>query len=346
MSCENCQFQRHIKSEDENQYYTDTSVTGCGKLNTFDWLNNISDPGKTDIVEIRFKNTRKEFYRNSEGFRIRAGDVVAVEADRGHDIGIISLTGSAAALQYRRKNNGSPVETLNVIYRKAGKHDIDRWIETRELENPVMIKAREIARELGLNMKIGDVEFQGDGTAATFYYTADTRVDFRDLIRIYAKEFNVRINMRQIGARQEAGRIGGIGSCGRELCCSTWRTEFPSVSSIAARKQNLSPNAEKWLGQCGKLKCCLMYELDTYLEAGADFPKELLELETKKGIAYPRRVDILTKTVWYSYDRSSDTGLIPLSTEKIKVIIMMNKKSRLPAGLTETEETVPSKNKD
>ncbi len=337
MGCESCRFHKNDKKNINSAEISASDLDSCNKLNVYDWLNDISDPSVPELAEVRFKNTRKEFYINSGEVRIKSGDIVAVEATRGHDIGIVSLTGRMAYMQFRRKVAEGDIHTLKKIYRKASTHDMSLWTDAKEREQPTMIKARQIAGDMDLQMKIGDVEFQGDRSAATFYYTADKRVDFRELIKVYEKEFGVRILMHQIGMRQEAGRIGGIGSCGRELCCSTWKTKLNSVSIDAARYQELSPNAQKLVGQCGKLKCCLMYELEVYLEALDDFPEELLELETKKGIAYPGRIEALRKTVWYSYEKQQHQGLIPLSTERIKQIIMMNKKGSLPEDLIESD---------
>ena len=237
-------------------------------------------------------------------------------------------------LQYKRKVDAGENYTLQKIYRKATHADIENWNKSKARENPTMIKSRQIANQLGLEMKISDVEFQGDNSKATFYYTADGRVDFRELIKVLANEFAVRIEMKQIGARQEAGRIGGIGSCGRELCCSTWKTDLNSVPLEASRHQDLSPKAQFLTGKCGKLKCCLMYELDEYLEAWEDFPEHLLQLETEKGTAYKQKVDVLRKTVWYSYQNVYLPELIPVSTKRIREIIMMNKKGKKPKDLS------------
>lgn len=312
------------------------ACNGCNKLDAYNWLGDLPmNSNDSDIVEVRFKNTRKEFFRNSLELKLKANDVIAVEASVGHDIGTVSLVGYLAEKQFKRKYPENEKVNLKSIYRKAGHIDIQTWEEAKQLEHLTMIKARQFALSLGLDMKISDVEFQGDKKKATFYYIAEGRVDFRELIKIYAEEFKVKIEMRQIGSRQEAGRIGGIGSCGRELCCSSWRSKLPTVPQNAIVKQNLPPGNEKYLGQCGKLKCCLMYELDTYLEARADFPKELLEIETKKGIAYPYKIDILTKTVWYSYQQQQPTDLVRLTLERVKEIIMLNKKGEKINALEE-----------
>ena len=251
---------------------------GCNKLTVFDWLSNMSLPNGEKpfpCVEVRFKNGRKHYYRNSENLSLSMGDIVATQAQFGHDIGMVTLTGELVKIQMKRKKiDPSDEENVLKIYRKASEKDINIWQTARDREEPMKVKARQFAIDLKLEMKISDIEFQGDGSKATFYYTAEDRVDFRELIKVYAREFKTRIEMRQVGFRQEAARLGGIGSCGRELCCSTWLTDFRSVSTSAARYQQLSLNPLKLAGQCGKLKCCLNYELDTYLEALESFPKK------------------------------------------------------------------------
>lgn len=281
------------------------STGGCGShFAVFDWLSNMELPAgqkKFDAVEVRFKNGRKEFYRNVNDLSIAIGDVVATEASPGHDIGVVSLSGELVKVQMRKKGV-DPYEKIGKIYRKATQKDIDIWHAGRKREEDIKLKARKIATNLGLVMKISDVEFQGDGSKATFYYTADHRVDFRQLIKEFAHEFRTRIEMKQIGLRQEASRIGGIGPCGRELCCSTWLTDFRSVSTSAARYQQLSLNPQKLAGQCGKLKCCLNYELDSYLDALKGFPKKEIKLETKKGRAVCQKMDIFKGIIWYAYE--------------------------------------------
>lgn len=316
---------------------------GCNKLNTHDWLSDLPDnSNETDVVEIRFKSTRKDFYKNVNGLSVKRGDVVAVEASPGHDIGVVSLTGRLAELQMRKLNLKPKSYNFKKVYRKAKDADIDKWKSAQEKEKPTMVRARQIAKDLGLEMKIGDVEYQGDNTKAIFYYIADGRVDFRELIKVYAREFSVRIEMKQIGARQEAGLIGGIGSCGRELCCSSWRTQFSSVTTDAIRYQELPVNAQKLAGQCGKLKCCLMYELDTYLDARESFPKQLLELETTDGIAYHHKTDVLKKEIWYSFDKNVPVNLTSVPLERVKEVIMLNKKGQKVDKLI--EESVVSDN--
>jgi cell fate regulator YaaT (PSP1 superfamily) len=303
------------------------------KNTAYDWLKNIPDAGASKIVEISFKNNRKEFYVNQNNLPIKRGDYVAVQCESGHGLGVVSLTGKMAELQLKRKS--PPNKPDKIIYRIASKYDIEKLTKARLKEKPVMIKARQLAHKLELDMKISDVEFQGDGGKATFYYIADGRVDFRELIKHYAQEFNVRIEMRQIGARQESALIGGIGSCGRELCCSSWRNKFDSVSTTAARIQELPHNAQKLTGQCGKLKCCLMYELDQYIEAHEDFPDVLLELETERGIAYPFKKDLLKKLVYYSVGAKDSPEIVSVSLERVKEIIQMNKKGIKPYNLLE-----------
>lgn len=310
------------------------------KLAVFDWLNDIELPhGQTmfDCVEIRFKNSRKEFYRNTENLSLNVGDVVAVEAQSGHDMGIISLTGELVKKQMRKRKIAFDSEDVKKVYRMAKKTDIDKWIEAQNREVDTMYKARTIAIALGLQMKISDVEYQGDNTKATFYYTAEGRVDFRELIKKLADEFKIRIEMKQIGVRQEASRLGGIGSCGRELCCSTWLTDFRSVSTSAARYQQLSLNPQKLAGQCGKLKCCLNYELDGYVEALKEFPDTNIKLKTKKGQAFYRKMDIFKNMMWYSY-QDEPLKFIELKLDRVNQIVEMNKKGEQPNDLMDFVE--------
>lgn len=309
---------------------------GCKKLNVFDWLANMELPGGQpvfDIVEVRFKNSRKDFYRNVNNLQLHVGDAIAVEASPGHDIGVVSISGELVRLQMKKKSVASTSEEIKKVYRKAKPNDIEKWHEAQNLEQETMYRARTIAIKLNLQMKISDVEYQGDKTKAVFYYTADDRVDFRELIKVLADEFKVRIEMRQIGARQEAGRLGGIGSCGRELCCATWLTDFRSVSTSAARYQQLSLNPMKLAGQCGKLKCCLNYELDSYLDALKDFPEvNNVKLETEKGRAFHQKTDIFKRTMFFSYTSEPD-NFIPLSVDRVKEVIEMNKTGLKPADL-------------
>jgi cell fate regulator YaaT (PSP1 superfamily) len=277
----------------------------CNKLTVFDWLSNMSLPNGEEPfnwVEVRFKNGRKVYYKNSENITLSIGDVVATQATSGHDVGMVTLTGELVRVQMKRKNISEDDPEAQKIYRKASQKDIDIWSAARDKEEPMKVKARQFAINLKLQMKISDIEFQGDGSKATFYYTAEDRVDFRELIKVFAKEFRTRIEMKQVGFRQEAARLGGIGSCGRELCCSTWLTDFRSVSTSAARYQQLSLNPQKLAGQCGKLKCCLNYELDTYLDALKDFPKSDVKLITEKGKAVCQKTDIFKRHMWFAYE--------------------------------------------
>ena len=306
----------------------------CNKLLVFDWLSNMTLPGGQepfDAAEIRFKNGRKEFFRNTEKLTLAIGDIVATEASPGHDIGIVTLTGELVKIQMKKKGE-NPDKELAKIYRKASQRDIDIWTEARNKEEIVRMRAREIAINLKLEMKISDVEFQGDGSKATFYYTANDRVDFRQLIKEFAQEFKVRIEMKQVGFRQEAARLGGIGSCGRELCCSTWLTDFRSVNTSAARYQQLSLNPQKLAGQCGKLKCCLNYELDTYLDALKDMPDIDTKLYTEKGDAYCQKIDIFKGIMWFSYANAPAQWLV-LPVSKVKEILAVNKKKERVAAL-------------
>lgn len=327
-----------------------TGEGGCNKLNVFDWLANMELPSGQapfDIVEIRFKNSRKDFFKNVNNLQMNVGDIVAVEASPGHDIGVVSITGELVRLQMKKKNILPESEEVKKVYRKAKPNDIEKWQEAQALEKATMYRARTMAIQLNLQMKISDVEYQGDKTKAIFYYTADERVDFRELIKVMADEFKVRIEMRQIGARQEAGRLGGIGSCGRELCCSTWLTDFRTVSTSAARYQQLSLNPMKLAGQCGKLKCCLNYELDSYLDALKDFPEvNNVKLETEKGRAFHQKTDIFKRTMFFSYFDEPD-NFIPLSVDRVKEVMEMNKNGVKPASIeTKVEFKVVEKKLD
>ena len=310
---------------------------GCNKLTVFDWLSNMSLPGNQEPfngVEVRFKNGRKHFYQNPEKITLSIGDVVATEATSGHDIGIVTLTGELVRVQMKKKKENPNPEALPKIYRKASQKDIDMWQKVRDREAEVQKRSREIAIRLGLQMKISDVEFQGDGSKVIFYYTAEERVDFRELIKEFARAFSTRIEMKQVGFRQEAARLGGIGSCGRELCCSTWLTDFRSVNTSAARYQQLSLNPQKLAGQCGKLKCCLNYELDTYLEALEEFPKSDVKLFTEKGAAVCQKSDIFKRMLWYAYEKEG-MNWHPLDLDKVNEIIELNKKGKKVASLEE-----------
>jgi len=310
------------------------NTDSCNKLNAIDWLKDIPETASsyTDIVEVRFKNTRKGFYRNVNNIDLQVGDFVAVEASPGHDIGVVSIKGPLIKFQLKKAKVDINSE-FKKIYRKARVSDIEKFKQVVAREDQVMLRSRQIAESLNLNMKIGDVEFQGDGTKAIFYYIADERVDFRELIKIMAEEFKIRIEMKQIGARQEAGRIGGIGHCGRELCCTTWITNFVSVSTNSARHQELSLNPQKLAGQCGKLKCCLNYELDAYIDAQKDFPNVRQPLETMDGTAYHQKTDIFKRVMWYSYDQHSSTNITVVSIDRVKEIMEMNKLGKKPDTL-------------
>lgn len=314
----------------------DFKARGCGscgkhgssaKLYVYDWLSDIKDTISTsNLIEVRFKNTRKDYYQNPNNIRLKIGDIVAVEASPGHDIGVVSLTGDLVLEQMKKHKVTYVNGELRKIYRKAKPADIDKWKEAIALEHETMIKSRQITADLGLNMKIGDVEYQGDRTKAIFYYIADERVDFRQLIKVLAERFRIRIEMKQIGARQEAGRIGGIGPCGRELCCSTWISNFVSVTTTAARYQEISLNPQKLAGQCSKLKCCLNYELDCYIDAQKDFPSATVPLKTKNGDYIFLKADIFKRLLWYAPADTAPMGQIAISVDRAKDVIVRNRK--------------------
>ncbi len=309
----------------------------CNKLTVFDWLSNMKTAdGKSnfDCVEVRFKNGRKEFYRNTDNLSLTIGDIVATEAQSGHDVGIVSLTGELVKIQMKRKKISPNSKEIQKIYRKASQKDIDTWQDARSREEAIKIKAREIALTVNLEMKISDIEFQGDGSKASFYYTSTERVDFRQLIKEFAKEFGIRIDMKQIGSRQEASRLGGIGSCGRELCCSTWLTDFRSVNTSAARYQQLSLNPQKLAGQCGKLKCCLNYELDSYQDALKEFPSMETVIATEKGDAVCHKIDIFKGLMWFSY-KNDFSNWHMIKIEEVKKMIQLNKEKKTVAALEE-----------
>ena len=319
------------------------SSGGCNKLEVYDWLANVALPSGQapyDIVEVRFKNSRKEFYRNAKNTTLQAGDVLVVEGSPGFDVGVVSVVGELARIQVKKKSPGFKPMEAKKIKRIAEQEEIDKWIKARSLEKEAMYKSRTLAVNLDLQMKISDVEYQADLTKATFFYTAEGRVDFRQLIRDMANEFKVRVEMRQIGSRQEAARLGGIGSCGRELCCSTWLTDFRSVSTSAARYQQLSLNPQKLAGQCGKLKCCLNYELDMYLDAMKAFPKGDLKLRTEKGSAIHIKTDVFKQEMWYAYEGDFSSGLFPLKPERVREIIRINKDGKKPIDLKGFMEVV------
>ena len=321
----------------------------CNKLTVFDWLSNMSAPNGEapfDCVEVRFKNGRKEFYRNTEKLTLSIGDIVATLASPGHDIGIVTLTGELVRVQMKKKGVNPESPEILKIYRKASQKDIDIWSAARDREEPMKVRARELAIQQKLEMKISDIEFQGDGSKATFYYTANDRVDFRLLIKDFAKEFNTRIEMKQVGFRQEASRLGGIGSCGRELCCSTWLTDFRSVNTSAARYQQLSLNPQKLAGQCGKLKCCLNYELDTYMDALKDFPDFDTKLVTEKGDAICQKQDIFKGLMWFAYTNNFANWHV-LNIEQVKEIVAENKLKNKVSSLEDFAiETVDEQEKN
>ncbi len=316
----------------------------CAKLHVTDWLSDIKTaiPGD-DIVEVRFKNTRKDYYRNVNNLNLNVGDLIAVEGSPGHDIGIVSVKGELVFEQMKRHkvtlNNGE----FRKVYRKAKEVDIDKWKEAISLEHETMIKSRQIVQDLGLNMKIGDVEYQGDRTKAIFYYIADGRVDFRQLIKVLAETFRIRIEMKQIGARQEAGRIGGIGPCGRELCCSTWMNNFVSVSTNAARYQEISLNPQKLAGQCGKLKCCLNFEVDTYVDAQRDFPSNNIPLHSENLTYHFFKADILGGIYWYAPQGNGPATLIPVPVDRVKEVQRMNRNGKKPERLVADNFDVAAK---
>lgn len=310
---------------------------GQNKLNSYNWLGDLPPDGRdNEVIEVRFKNTRKAFFRNINNIRLELGNVVAVEASPGHDIGRVSMIGKLVDIQMKQQKNIPDLEELKKIYRKAKEVDIEKWDEARSLEIPTMLSSRKIAAELHLNMKIGDVEYQGDKTKAIFYYIADVRVDFRQLIKQLADKFRVRIEMRQIGARQEAGRIGGIGSCGRELCCSSYMKNFVSVTTAHARIQDLSLNPQKLAGQCGKLKCCLNYEIDGYVDKQKSFPAKNIALETQNGTAHFVKMEIYKGVFWYSFDKNSIVNLTAVPVERVREIQGLNRNGEKPERLVET----------
>ncbi len=306
----------------------------CAKLHATDWMKDINSIGNVDnIIEVRFKNTRKDYYRNVNNLKLQVGDLVAVEANPGHDIGIVSFMGELVAEQMKKHKVTLVNGDFRKVYRKAKAVDIDKWKEAISLEYDTMIKSREIAADLHLEMKIGDVEYQGDGTKAIFYYIADERVDFRQLIRVLADEFRIRIEMKQIGARQEAGRIGGIGPCGRELCCATWISNFVSVTTNAARYQEISLNPQKLAGQCGKLKCCLNFEVDTYIDAQKNFPPTDVKLETEAGSYEFLKADVFKGIFWYAPRTNGPSGQVAIPVKVVKQIQQLNRQGKKPEKL-------------
>ncbi len=334
MGCASCGSANGSPAGCENNGHC--SSGGCNRLNTYDWLAtlDIYDPSGIQVVEISYKNgARKEFCHCPEYLQVSAGDMVVIDEGNGFNVGRIGLTGEMVRLQMRKKNV-SEERFLHAVVRKAHDRDLQRLSEARAVEKDVLIRGRAIARTLGLEMKIADVEFRGDGRKATFYYTAEGRIDFRELVRHYAKEFRVKIEMRQIGARQESGRIGGLGSCGRELCCSTWLTDFKSVNTSAARYQNLSINQTKLSGQCGRLKCCLNYELDTYLDAIRDFPDDVEVLRTSKEKATLIKTDIFKRLMYYAYETDrGKSNIVAVPVTRVKEVKAMNRRGEFPEAL-------------
>lgn len=315
---------------------------GCNKMNVFDWLSNMDMPARDrfDVVEVRFKGGNKDFYRNTEKLALTTGDAVIVEAQNGHHLGHVSLQGELVRLQMQKKkvaNDG----TIKKIYRMASQRDIEKHEEVKKRELPTLYRTREIVKQMKVGMKLSDVEFQSDNTRATFFYSAEDRVDFRELIKVLAGEFKVRVEMRQISLRQEAGRLGGIGVCGRELCCSTWLGDFKNVTTSAARYQSLSLNPSKLSGQCGRLKCCLNYELETYMDALRDIPKVEGPIKTEQGEAYLQKTDIFRKIMWFGYSQR-DTWY-PLSVDRVNEILKLNQEGKKPATLEQdmAEKKIP-----
>lgn len=340
MGCGSC-TKFKVGNEESIKSSATCDINGTNKLQVFDWLANIDLPESeliSDYIEVRFKNSRKEIFTNPFKLQLFAGDVVVVDSKPGYDVGVISLTGRLVKFQLKRKKQYTSESEFRKILRKASQDEINKWQNVRDLEKDAMYKTRELARELSLSMKISDVEYQGDKSKATFYYTAEERVDFRVLIKNMAEHFKVRIEMRQIGNRQEAGRLGGIGSCGRELCCSTWLTDFRSVSTSAARYQQLSLNPQKLTGQCGKLKCCLNYELDMYLDSIKEMPKTSIVLKSEKEDAVHFKTDIFKKEIWYVAKGSDNKIPFKLKSGQVHEIIEMNKNGIKPSSFFELIE--------
>jgi len=334
MGCANCGSENGSPSGCQNNGHCASG--GCNRMNTYDWLatKDIYDPSGFNVVEVSYKNgARKEFCHCPEYIHVNAGDMVVIDEGNGFNIGRVGLTGELVRLQMRKKSI-SEDRYFHAVVRRTNERDLQRLNEARSLEKETLVKARAIARTLGLEMKIADIEFRGDGRKATFYYTAEGRIDFRELVRNYAREFRVKVEMRQIGARQESARIGGLGSCGRELCCSTWLTDFKSVNTSAARYQNLSINQTKLSGQCGRLKCCLNYELDTYLDALQDFPEDVDILKTKKGRASLLKTDIFKRLIYYTYEvERGKSTVVAVSVDRVKEIKRFNQKGEFPDDL-------------
>ena len=311
----------------------ESETRSCSKVTSCNWMRGIRQPGikPFDCVEVRFKNNRKDFYRLPDGLEVTEGDVVAVEGSPGHDIGIVSLTGEVCRIQMKKRRVNPEDENVRKLFRRAKSTDLERWVASLKNENEALLKTRRIAQDLNLEMKVNDVEYQGDNAKAIFYYTADDRVDFRTLIKVLAEEFHVRIEMKQIGVRQEAGKVGGLGTCGRELCCSTWLTNFKSVTTSAAKTQQILPNPQKLAGQCGKLKCCLNFECEVYADALKKFPPANISIRFKKGLAMYKKTDVFRGIMWYAYENESDLYAIP--AESVKQLIEMNRHQEYPERL-------------
>ena len=312
---------------------SETETRSCSKVTSCNWMRGIRQPGGTpfDCVEVRFKNNRKDFYRLPDGLEVTEGDVVAVEGIPGHDVGIVSLTGEVCRIQMKKRRVDPESESIKKLFRRAKSIDIEKWASGLKDEHNTLLKTRRIAQDLGLDMKVNDVEYQGDHSKAIFYYTAEDRVDFRNLIKVLAEEFHVRIEMKQIGVRQEAGKVGGLGTCGRELCCSTWLTNFKSVTTNAAKIQQILPNPQKLAGQCGKLKCCLNFECEVYADALKQFPPANTPIRFKKGLALYKKTDVFRGIMWYAYEGDSELYAIP--AESVKKIIEMNHNQEYPEKL-------------
>lgn len=342
----------YVKSEsDGDPREQSAKCQSCSfKLDSFDWMNRLKDIDKENVpelVEVRFKNTRKGFFRNVNRVPLEVGDCVVVECPTGYDTGLVSLVSDLVNIKLFKSEINSRSEKVFNLDRLATKKDIENWKHYRDLEHETMIQARKNAKELGLDMKINDVEYQTDGKKATFYYTADGRIDFRELIKIFARNFRTKIEMRQIGIRQEAGRVGGIGDCGRELCCSTWLTDFTTVPTIAAKQQNLYLNPSKLSGQCGRLKCCLNYELDNYMEALEEFPDDDIILKTQEGSARIFKLDILKGIIWFLYRvNDNTTGPFPIKLDQVNRILDLNKKKKYPKDLSKYILQIETKNDD
>lgn len=334
MGCAGCSFKSTIIDIKDSESFSDQDVVKYTLNTSYDWLGDLPDTSNlSNKVEVSFKNNRKQIYRNTNEIAIKRGDIVSVQADYGYDVGVVSYTGKLAELKFQRQKKRTAEKDIPLVFRIAKPHEVSSWKDARGKEHKMMVKSRQLVDEIGLDMKISDVELRADQKKATFHYIADGRVDFRELIKTYRREFGLIIEMHQIGARQEAGMVGGIGSCGRELCCSSWRTDFDSVSSSAARKQDLPESSQRLLGKCGKLKCCLMYELDQYEEAWKDIPADVIQLDMAKGFAKKEKVDIMKRIIWYSYPEESGNSFIPVPLDRVKEIIALNKRGIKAEGL-------------